>query len=543
MTRLTATGKVGDAAISPDGKYVVYAEEENEQQSLWVRQVATGSSVQIVAPADVMYFGLTFSPDGDYVYYAKGTRDDSTGSLYQVPSIGGASKKMLEHVDSAVAFSPDGRRFAFVRAFPQRGESALVFVNVDGTGEQTLAARKSPDFFHYEGIVRPAWSPDGKTIACPAGSADAAGPYYNVVGARVEDGAVQPLTPQRWGWVSQVAWLSDGSGLAVVAGEQIIKTQLWRLSYPSGEARQITSDLNWYNDVSLTRDSRTLVTVQSNRTSNLWVAPGGDAGRARQVTSGTSDSSLGLSWTPDGKIVYQSDATGKSELWVMNADGSDRRQLTHEGSNYRPSISPAGRHIVFHSVRGGQTNIWRMDLDGGNLKQLTNGKTNVFPDLSPDGRWVVYASSDSGESHPTLWKVPVDGGEPVRLTDVTTNMPAVSPDGKHIASFYWDERASPTQGVMVIPFAGGQPVKRFNIVPDAINGFALRWSPDGRALLYLDDQLSNIWSHPLDGGKPVQLTNFQGDRIFNFAWSPDGQWLALARGRVIDDAVLISDLR
>jgi Tol biopolymer transport system component len=139
--------------------------------------------------------------------------------------------------------------------------------------------------------------------------------------------------------------------------------------------------------------------------------------------------------------------------------------------------------------------------------------------------------------------VSIDGGQPVQLSDVTANMPAISPDGKHIASFYWDERASPTQGVMVIPFAGGQPIKRFNIVPDAINGLVLRWSLDGRTLLALNDQLSNIWAHPLDGGKPAQLTNFHGDRIFNFAWSNNGQLLALARGRVTDDAVLISDLK
>ncbi|HEX6625714.1 MAG TPA: protein kinase, partial [Pyrinomonadaceae bacterium] len=542
LTRLTATGKVKDAAISPDGKYVVYMEEEARRQSLWVRQVATGSSVPLVPPADVIYTGLTFSNDSNYVYYVKGTRDEPGWPVYQVPSLGGASKKVIERVDSAVAFSPDGRRFAFVRALPQQGESTLVIVNADGTGERALATRKTPDFFLYEGIVRLAWSPDGKMIACPAGSADAGGLFYNVVGVRVEDGATERLTTQRWGWVSQVAWLADGSGLVMVAGEEEVSApQLWRLSYPGGEARRITNDLHRYTDVSLTGDSRSLVTVRTNRASNIWVAPEGDAARARQITAGTSDSSLGLSWTPDGRIVYQTDASGKPEIWAVNADGSDPRQLTHDGYNYRPATSPAGRYIVFHSFRAGRTNIWRMDVDGGNPKQLTDGQRNLFPAISPDGQWVVYASPDAGDI--TLWKVPIDGGDPVRLHETIANLPAISPDGKYVASFYWDERANPPQGVMILPAAGGEPVKRFDILPDAVNGFALHWSPDGRALLHFRDDLSNIWSQPVDGGKPTQATNFQGDQIFNFAWSHDGKQLALARGRVTDDVVLISDAR
>ncbi len=74
-------------------------------------------------------------------------------------------------------------------------------------------------------------------------------------------------------------------------------------------------------------------------------------------------------------------------------------------------------------------------------------------------------------------------------------------------------------------------------------GSATHWTPDGRALLYIDDHLANIWSQPVDGGKPMQLTNLQGDQIFRFDYSPDGKWLALARGRMTDDVILIRDFR
>lgn len=225
---------------------------------------------------------------------------------------------------------------------------------------------------------------------------------------------------------------------------------------------------------------------------------------------------------------------------MMDADGGNKRQLTHDGYNFRPSVSPDGRSIVFHSIRAGKYNIWRMDIDGSNPKQLTDGKFNNNPHLSPDGRWVVFQSWDSGV--PSLWKVPIEGGDPVQLNDTRSNLPVISPDGKQIACFYWDEQANPPHGVMIFPFEGGQPTKRFNI-PSTSDGFVLHWTPDGRALLYIDNRLSNIWSQPVDGGKPSQLTNFQGDQIFNFAWSHDGKGLALARGRVAEDVVLITDLR
>lgn len=542
MSRLTATGKVMDAAVSPDGKYVVYVEQSERQESLWVRQVATGSSVQIALPSEVAYGGLTFSNDSNYIYYAKAARGDTLWTLFQVPTLGGTSKKVIDRVDSAVTFSPDGRRLAFVRVDPPQGISWLVAANIDGTGEQILATRKSPDFFYFEGVCRISWSPDGKFIACPIGSADANGLYFNVVGIGLADGATKVLSSQRWSLISQVNWLSDGSGLVIAAmEEETSPSQLWRVSYPGGEVHRITNDWNRYEYVSLTEDSKTLVTVQSNRASNIWIAPNGDAARARQITAGTSDSSLGLSWTPDGRVVYQSDTSGKPDVWIMNADGSDQRQLTSEGHNLRPVISPGGSLIVFHSFRSGGTNIWRMDLDGGNLKQLTFGKKNFFPDISPDEQWIVYASYDSGEL--ALWKVSINGGAPSKLNDTIANLPIISPDGRYIASFYWDEAANPPVGVMILPFAGGQPVKRLNILPDAVNGFALHWSPDGRAILHFDESLANLWSQPIDGGKPTQLTNFQGDQIFNFSWSPDGKSLALARGRVKDDAVLISDVK
>ncbi|MDT7602044.1 MAG: eukaryotic-like serine/threonine-protein kinase, partial [Acidobacteriota bacterium] len=218
IVRLTNNGKVSEtASISPDGKYVAYvAADDAGQSSIWVRHVATTSNVQIVLPAgaDVGFGAPVFSPDGNYVYYLRRERS-GPGALYQVPVLGGTSKKLLDVVNNPVSFSPDGRHFAFVRRYTDLSEDAVVLANTDGTGEQKLATLKHPDYF----IGGLAWSPDGKTIACPMGGFTG-GYYRSYVVIQVADGTQQPLTPHRWSNVERVAGLSDGSGVLVPVQEQ-----------------------------------------------------------------------------------------------------------------------------------------------------------------------------------------------------------------------------------------------------------------------------------------------------------------------------------
>ena len=547
LQRLTTSGRASDAAISPDGKWVAHVKSDAGQQSLWLRQVANPSDTQIVPPSPQNYYGVTFAKDGNYIYYVQGEPNNpATRTLYQVNLLGGASRKVKENVSSPVSLSPDGTRLAFMRVQFVSGESALVVANADGTGEREVAVRKLPYTYSARG---PSWSPDGKRLASsvtvgPPGEAVAGN---IVVEVQVESGAERPITSEKWapGNSGQVAWLTDGSGLVVIAVEQgTVSSQIWHVSYPGGEVRKITNDLNNYNRLSLTADSSALVTVQTEGEMNLWVAPQGDAGRAKQISSGRSDGQQGLSWMPGGKIVYTSRESGFSDIWSIEQDGKNQKQLTANArSNYNPWATPDGRYIVFTSTRArASRSIWRMDPDGGNLKQLTEGPGDLYPQSSPDGRWVVFQSTRSGTVR--VWRISIDGGEPVRLTDRVTLGPTVSPDGSLIACFYREDQPNAPFKVALIPFAGGDPVKVLD-VPPGVNGPAgLRWTPDGRALRFVDTTggVSNIWSLPLDGGKPVQLTNFKTDQIFWFDFSRDGK-LAVSRGKQTSDVILIKDFR
>lgn len=547
LTRLPVTGAVNEAVISPDGNYLAYVANEagRQGQGVWVRQVAAASNTQqLVAPAEGTFYGaLIFSPDSQYLHYGAAQEGQHPPALFRVPVLGGPVVKVLEDCSGGpVTFSPDGRQLAYMRG--QFGRELTLYVaDASGANERALLKRSAPDFFGL-----PSWSPDGKTIACAYGSTekfDGNAPSLGVATFQVSDGAERRVTEERWANMRQLSWLPDGSGLVVSATEaELSPAQIWMLSLPSGEVRRVTNDLNTYLGASVTADGSALVTVQTDRVPNVWVAPAGDAARARQITTGSGkfDGYYGLSWMPDGRIVYASMAGGGWDIWLMNADGTGQRQLTAGArSNYGPSVSADGRYVVFVSNRaGGPFNIWRMDADGGNPLRLTSGRGENFPHVTPDGRWVVYATVGSGQDA-AVWKVPIEGGEPVRLTSRPASWPFVSPDGKSFVCTYGEGQFASNR-LAVIPIDGGEPTRVYEFAPTFRANTV--WLPDNRGIAYLDARAGtvNVWLQPLAGGRPVQLTNFTADNVASFDWSRDNRLVA-TRSVETTSVVLIKDFR
>lgn len=542
ITKLTSTGRAIAPAISPDGKYVTYITDDLGKQSLWIRQTETLSNVQILPPAEASYQGLTFSPDGNYLYYVIYKMPKHIGVLYRVPILGGTSQKVLEDVDTAITFSPDGQRFAFVRQYPGSMETAVIVANTDGSDEQKLATRKSPKAFSLDGL---SWSPDGELIAVSSSHTGATGPNMKLIGIRVKDGGEDCINDQAWGSLKQVVWSRDGRGLIAIGWQQsatVMANQIWFVPYPKGEPRRVTNDLINYSGLSIAAETGKVVTTQSTKVSRLWLVPDNDSEQAIQAASVGIDNfseKLGLNWLPDGRLIYGSRASGNADLWLMNPDGSNQKQLTVDSAlEGQPTVSADGRYIAFLSNRAGAYNIWRMNADGSHLQRMTNGPWENTPSFSPDGKWIVY--NGVYEEKPVLWKVPAEGGAPIRLTNNVSLRPAVSPDGKMVAHLHMDEKTQRMK-LAVVPMEGDASIKMFDTsIPEP---HIVNWSPDGRMVTYVDthDGVSNIWGQPLNGATSKPLTNFKSDNIFRFAWSPDGKKLACERGFYINDVVLISN--
>ncbi len=538
-TKLTSSGNAVVATISPDGKYVAYVTEESGRQSLWLRQVSVASSVRLVPPAEVEYRGLTFTPDGALVRYVAMQKSDNKSALYEVPSLSGSARKLKHDVDSPISIAPDGKHFAFVRQHHAEGEDHLFIADLDGSNERELAVRKFPD--HFSINAAPAWSPDSTRVAVVVQTADANGFFMKAVAINVADHKEAPLTTQRWMQIDQMNWLARDNFLFTAQDAESPFLQLWAIT--DGQARRLTNDMSDYKGLSLSSDGRSIVTVQRQTLINIWVASKAAPDRPTQITTGAGRY-FDLAWTPDGHILYASDASGSADIWERHVTSAEQTQLTAAASrNYGPAAAPDGRFVVFHSNRSGNWQIWRMNRDGSNQTALTSGnEESNWAQVTPDGKWIVYEHFGAG-TLTTLWKRPLEGGEPERLTKMLSMRPALSPDGKWIACWTKAETPNAPWQISLLSWPDGQVVKQFDLQQtDASGGSTIRWTPDSQSVVYIDfrPDVTSLWQQMISGGAPKKLLESAQQVIYSFDIARDGQ-IAFSRGLRAHDVVQLTD--
>ena len=531
MRRLTNVGNVATATISPDGKLFAYSATEGEDQSLWLGHVDGGDPVQIRPPAHVVYLGIRFTPDGSSIYYTT-SENFAEGALYRIPVFGGAPEKIRDNFRT-FSFSPDGKQITFVRFDEKRGAEVLMAADATAGHEKELAILPTEKGTDWHG---PVWSPDGLTIAIAAGISTSEATIFIV---HIADGSVERLATRTWSRVRSMTWLANGTGLAAVAVEKNeITSQLWYISFPDGEFRRLTTDLSFYGLVAASSDG-SLLSAEGKNQSNVWLAPADDLKAIRQITFGSpgqDDGWSGIAWTGDGRIVYTADTDAGTNIWIMNPDGKDKKQLIPNGGvNDDPSISADGRYMVFQSNRSGHWAVWRSDLEGSNMVQLTGEDTAGEPSISPDGKWIVYETSFDGSGE--LWRMSVDGRENIKLTDRTAEWPEVSPDSKFVAcGLYLDGVVK----LAILPIDGGEPTKTFAL-PRLFNfRWGMQWMPDGKAITYRD-WANGVWKQGVDGGEPQRLEGLPEEKFAAYGWSRDGKQAAFGRLVIPRDVVLISD--
>ena len=386
LTQLTETGKAQSAVISPDGRYVVYTQAERGQTSLYIRQVKTGSNVQIQPPTTDLFTGLTFSREGDFLYFSRLETATLKSAVYRTSALGGDTTKILDDVVSAVAFSPDNQRLAFMRVKFGTREQQLVSARMDGGDQRILKSVKRPVLM----TTGPAWSPDGKIVAVGVANPSAKGYYGTVVGVPAAGGPDQLITPRHWAGVVSLAWMSDGRGLLLVGTSPGVttSTQLWYVPVSTGDPVQLTNDGNSYSDVSVTTAGNALVAVKHEIISRLQAQDAANPAALREITSpGPYYTGVGgMVLAPDDKLIYSARQGSGLDLWTrgLEEDAKPQRLTNDSGLAFHPRLSADGKRLVFGSNRGSQVfHIWSMDRDTGSLQQLTTGQGELFAALSP----------------------------------------------------------------------------------------------------------------------------------------------------------------
>ncbi|MEO8574564.1 MAG: winged helix-turn-helix domain-containing protein, partial [Pyrinomonadaceae bacterium] len=244
--RITNSGKISIAAVSPDGKALVYAQKEDGGESLWKMRFADGELFQILPAEPVEFIGLAINPSNDLIYYSTFARNEVSSSAFRIPLTGGSPEPLPVESDVSVSFSPDGSRFAYTESYSALRQTALIIANADGTNIRELLIAEGEKRVLPTFRANPvAWSPDGRTIACAVQEMNGGGVYdYRILLIDPDYGSESYLSEQRWHYVENITW-KNNDDLALVSIEPNSPgSKIWLVSAPTGEAHLISSDEN-----------------------------------------------------------------------------------------------------------------------------------------------------------------------------------------------------------------------------------------------------------------------------------------------------------
>jgi eukaryotic-like serine/threonine-protein kinase len=539
-TKISGTHNARIGAMSPDGKYLAYVVNDEGNESLWLRHLASESNVQIVASEHVQYSALRFSPDGSYICFTHTELASGPASqeydLFRTPVLGGTPQLLVKDIDSNPSFSPDGQRFVFERSNdPEPGKYFILIANADGSDQKTIVTGDTS-----ETISDPVWSPDGKAIA-GLSRKQTSDSLNAIVAFDTSGGHARNVYKPRDSVFSSLAWLPDGKALATIyanSESNLSLRQIGLVSYPDGVFRPITADTNDYATLSVAADGKTVATIMYQSVRDVYVSSGQkpDYSDAKQVTSG--DLVPAVSWAKDGKLLAQQGTS----INFISVDGGGKTGLIADNDSV--GLQPHGcsdGHIVF--TRGNfktlTLNVWRSEADGSGLKPLSDGKNDGAPICSPDSKTVFYIDANNA----ALKKVPIDGGKSEQVSKERTETRAgydVAPDGKTIALGSYDFKLQ-RPNISLVSLDSGEILRTFQYDSRHVGG--LRFSPDGKGVVYpvREKGKDDLWLQPLDGNAARQITNFTSLKIYSYQWSPDGKSLALVRGDSPSDLVLIQD--
>jgi len=539
--QVTFDGNVKTAAISPDGKYLAYTSRKGGSETLHIRNLAAKSEWQL-APYTESTPGLTFSPDSEALYYVlKDQRE--WGRLYSVDVRGGIPKMLLDDIDGPAAFSPDGKRFAFMRRSEEKRMSVekIIVSEVNDTGNQHEIVRKINTHIGR----KLSWSETRDQIAAVIFNTGLHTPLQASLSFFGPDGTPEgmPIVSSNLRSMGAPTWV-DGTDTVAFAGVTVWRTnfeaQLYEASTRSGEVRAFPSPTLAIDSMSIARKGNICAAIQRTRKASFWIADRAAANPAREIPTGRDADTSGFdsfTWADERGLIFPAVEARSINLFRLNQNGQVRRLTATEGCVEQSPVYVAAKRSVVYSSNcgegGGNYNIWRLDLTTGRRVQITSGSNlDEDPDVTRDGKWIIYWSN---AITPSLWKTPLEGGTPQQVSNLQVRHPAVSADGKTVLCQI-RESYDGRWRYALLSLADGTVEKELGDLP--VSEVPARWAPDGNAIDFRDAEGTRIWRRPLAGGPAEGLISRTRDPISDFAWSEDGRQLAFATLYASSDAVL-----
>jgi len=449
-------GYESEPALSPDGTRLAFAWDGGDAMApaqLHVKVVGEdralrlteGGTDDIVAPA--------WSPDGRRIAFLRPTRQPGTQvtgwNIWVVPSQGGKALTLgsaLMYDWPGLSWSPDGKRLAIVDGAAAEGSSraiGIALLEID-TGERRRlsepAAERTAD-------TRPKFSPDGRSLAFIR-------EYQRNQSELVVQGIGGParVVAKPDGMVNDADWLADGRGLVAsisVKGEGT--SRLWHVPL-DGEAEPLGIGTEGALGVSTARQAPGLAFVRDNTNCNVWrmAGPAGDPKQRPVRLLASTQTDFFPRYSPDGtRIVFLSNRTGPWRLWVCDAEGRDCSEVPTRGRPFSPNWAPDSRRIVYVERELGNGDVYVTSVGEAYPRPLVESAArDSFPAWSRDGRFVYFASNRTGRNE--IWRVPGVGvGEPEQVTREGGTHTDVSGDGRHVLynrSRDWTLWRTPPQG-------------------------------------------------------------------------------------------------
>lgn len=524
VEQLSTSGSSERAAISPDGRFVLYTDESDGKQSLWLRNLDSADNVQVVPPSPDEYLGLTFSPGGAIYFVRMQNGVHALPSLYRAETLGGVPVKVADNVNRRPTVSPDDKKVAFSRCTYQKAEFCSVIVaDAGGGNERKLMSTESG--VHIWDLR---FAPDGRSVAVAKGRFWDDKNDSSIVEVDAETGEQREVFGERFAQIGSVEWMPDRGGLLFSASDfREGPSDAYSVALSGGKPTLLTRDAASYQTLGLDHAGGKMIAVQNVPDYRLNLLRGGSRtvlGAAKHVAASSG-----------GRVVY---STFSGDVWSISPDGTEQRQLTnsHAAEGW-VRVSPDRSTIYFSTDEGGNRQVWRMNGDGTDRRQITHAVGGYPLAAGADGRFVFYESTLDSR----LYKVAADGGgEESLVLDQRLLGTAVSPDGARVAYSLVD---ATVRKVAVLDLATKQNVKV--IEPPAGAPFArpMAWSADGEVLYYaiVRDGKNQLWQQPMDDSPPQKIGDLGEGELFSLAPLGGGDF-AYVIGRWRYDVMLLRGL-